>query len=114
MSTYFFRTNHIPGVIVTDSRPATVTYALNDGRNAATIWGGVMERYIASSLKPWAKPVPLTFTAFQCGAEGWRELSQGEYLWGVVLRGYGVRETALFALLSDGYPVIARRKNGRK
>lgn len=108
MSTYNFRTNHIPGVVVHDDRGARVLYQLNRTRAAVAAWGGVMDAKVAQDLRPWAHPVILPFSAFQVGAERWHELLKGTHLWGCRLQGPKLTDVVVFALLSNGWPVVAQ------
>lgn len=106
MASYEFRTSHIPGVVIADDRPGHVSYALSTNRQGFARWGGVIEKRIASELKPWARPVRFGFTAYRVASLGdWQELQVGEYLWGCMLQGPGSL-VVVFALLENGLPVI--------
>ena len=71
-----------------------------------------MESDVAQGLKPWAKPVKLGFSAFQVGFDSWHELPADSALWGCRLQGPQLADVIVFALLKNGWPVIAdgRRK----
>lgn len=107
MATYEFRTNHIPGVVVQDDRPARTTYALSEHRHAVCTWAGVIELCIAANIKPWSRAVPLTFSAYRVGNGAWQDLVEGERLWGCLLRGPS-NHAVVFALLKNGWPVVGK------
>lgn len=111
MASYFFRTDHIPGVVVCDDREASIAYELAELRYGVAYWGGVMECSIAHNLKPWAFPVRLAFTGYRVGCGDWCDLPKDARLWGCRLMGLKPAEVVVFALLQNGLPMTTKGKS---
>lgn len=105
MSTYTFRQSELPYVALTDDSHGHVAYELSFQKRGIAKWGGVIEKAVAWSLKPWAKPVRLDFRAYRIANRAWCELEVGQGLWGCLLSGPAPGQVVAFVVLAGGLPM---------
>lgn len=106
MPRYEYKTGALEHERLTDDRPTHASYTLLNGQTWVTHWGGVLDKWFASSLRPWALPVQIRIKAYRVNGGDWINLPQGAFTWGCLLQGVDASHAVVFGLVNDGAPLI--------